>query len=713
MATDICDECRRMAAWICESNSEMVGEKNIWQDSNPSNEFPRSGRHPLVLESAAPGCRSCVLIHRAASQRMAIAIDPYVMRTIQGKEISTGLAIKTEYAELQTPGSEIKQGKVLDRLILRSSSAYLHENLAEFGVRTMQTSAAIHSSVNNRLNARSPDLDLVSQWVKHCADNHSSCLATTGAGGGPPSRLLHIAGPKLCLVDWGEKRGPCQYIALSYCWGMVHPIKTTRASVASHRQGVDIESLPRTFRDVITVAQKLHVSYIWIDSLCIIQDDVQDWEAECPRMGDVYRNAFLVVAASDATDSTVGFLHSYCDHSLDSGQVVSLPCPKCSASRPNLEAEATSFFIEALPANPLTIRPQDKPRHLATRGWAFQERLLASRYLSVSSRNMEWECGECVQKDELHHPRSHSTWPDRKANYKLTRRLPGSEDDVIWDHELHEDWLRILCVYSSCNLTHSSDRLPAFSGTAQLFSSQFSVRGRYLAGIWEQWFLPDLLWSRSRSDILKTMSRKEPSSGISSAVYPQRAQDPSPSWSWVSVTFPIEHPTVDLSAYVFHSAVLDCQTDLRGIDPFGRVQGGRLTMNGWIAPVQLQPPRPGYKEETMMGGVWCYRKDASKVMRAGIKLDGPLPVLASESSESSELFLFLMAEVKSPGGYRVKPDWYALALQKISSDGAMDRSKPVYKRIGLVQVFSPRFERYGARDWFSFKEADKATVEIL
>ncbi|KAK3688895.1 heterokaryon incompatibility protein-domain-containing protein [Podospora appendiculata] len=310
MATKICDECRRMAAWMCESNSQMVGETNVWQDSLPSNEFPRSARHPLVLEPAALGCSLCVLIHRAASEKMAITLDP-------------------------REGSE-------------STSA-------------------------------------------HCC-------------------------PKLSLIDWGDRRGPCKYVALSYSWGMVHPIKTTRASVALHRQGVDIESLPRTFRDVVTVARHLHVNFIWIDSLCIVQDDVRDWETECPRMGDVYRNAFLVVAASDAPDSTVGFLNRYCDHSLDFGQMVSLPCPKCSTAYPNMGADETSFFIEALPADPRVIQPRHKTRHLATRGWAFQERLLASRYLSVSSRNMEWECGECVQKDELHYPRSHSTWPDRKAN---------------------------------------------------------------------------------------------------------------------------------------------------------------------------------------------------------------------------------------------------------------------------------------------------------
>jgi hypothetical protein len=101
-------------------------------------------------------------------------------------------------------------------------------------------------------------------------------------------RLVHTIGQK------------GNYIALSHCWGSTNLIRTTTRTLSTHEEGILITDLPKTFRDAISICRYLKVQFLWIDSLCIIQDDEQDWEREASRMADVYANAYLTIAASAA-----------------------------------------------------------------------------------------------------------------------------------------------------------------------------------------------------------------------------------------------------------------------------------------------------------------------------------------------------------------------------------------------------------------------------
>jgi hypothetical protein len=99
-----------------------------------------------------------------------------------------------------------------------------------------------------------------------------------------------------------------KYAALSYCWGTDKVLKTTRDSLDQFTKEIDWAGLPWTFQDAVTVACKLSIQYLWIDSLCIIQDSTEGWETESAKMGYYYERAFITITASSCASADVSFL---------------------------------------------------------------------------------------------------------------------------------------------------------------------------------------------------------------------------------------------------------------------------------------------------------------------------------------------------------------------------------------------------------------------
>jgi hypothetical protein len=98
-------------------------------------------------------------------------------------------------------------------------------------------------------------------------------------------------------------------VALSHCWGGPEfPIPCTlEASSKIHTKvGLRYAELPKTFRDAIDVTRAMGYEYLWIDSLCIIQDSADDWKKEARRMAIIYDNAVFTIAAMDAENSSHG-----------------------------------------------------------------------------------------------------------------------------------------------------------------------------------------------------------------------------------------------------------------------------------------------------------------------------------------------------------------------------------------------------------------------
>jgi hypothetical protein len=134
-------------------------------------------------------------------------------------------------------------------------------------------------------------------------------------------------------------------------------------------------SLPRLFRDTIKICRMLQVKYLWIDKLCIIQHDENDWASEGSRMAQIYEGSFLTVGATISNNDT---------EPLFFNDNIQNPNPKSSTGR---RADGTSYTVHF--RIPFNYHPADGPSPypdleelpLMTRAWIYQERLLAPRIL--------------------------------------------------------------------------------------------------------------------------------------------------------------------------------------------------------------------------------------------------------------------------------------------------------------------------------------------
>ena len=199
-----------------------------------------------------------------------------------------------------------------------------------------------------------------------------------------PTRLLDgMASDGPATVRLIESRGFVNagpYSALSHCWGGTSPIKLTKNSIHALRKGLDLSELPETFQHAILIARFISIRYLWIDSLCIVQDSYQDWERESCLMKDVYKNALLTIAATGAVDSTMG---CFFEQDVDAVSTISISVcwyPKVHGTFTICDSDIWDGNVFASPLN--------------QRASVVQERLLSPRILRLGRDQIAWECQE-------------------------------------------------------------------------------------------------------------------------------------------------------------------------------------------------------------------------------------------------------------------------------------------------------------------------------
>ncbi|KAH9234952.1 hypothetical protein K456DRAFT_35088 [Colletotrichum gloeosporioides 23] len=221
---------------------------------------------------------------------------------------------------------------------------------------------------------------ITQKLLGNCLEHHTSCgLSVTQQPETVelPSRVIslqHDAGVLSAkLIETKGLKGT--YCALSHCWGPEdkHPPKTTRGNISNHLASIPWSELPSTFRDALNLVSALGFKYLWIDSLCIIQDDKKDWEHEAVRMSSVYRKAFLVIAAVNSKDSTEG---------LVGPQLLppTFQCPITVHNGPDQSIQQANILPIPGGSNPSIEGP------LRERAWAFQEWYLGRRIVFSRQR---------------------------------------------------------------------------------------------------------------------------------------------------------------------------------------------------------------------------------------------------------------------------------------------------------------------------------------
>jgi hypothetical protein len=131
-------------------------------------------------------------------------------------------------------------------------------------------------------------LSTAEEWIRDCSHGHIRCSSDDLQP--LPTRILEIVNqepvPYIRLCEKRSEMG--RYIAVSHCWGGSASIQLTKQTLNDYQKGTAWSILPPLFQDIVSVAANLSIQYVWIDSLCIIQDDRSDWHRESKRMTSVY-----------------------------------------------------------------------------------------------------------------------------------------------------------------------------------------------------------------------------------------------------------------------------------------------------------------------------------------------------------------------------------------------------------------------------------------
>lgn len=399
----------------------------------------------------------------------------------------------------------------------------------------------------------------INGWINDCT-HYEKCTSL-------PTRLIDVGGrsglqnPRLVLTEDHAPLAPSadawRYIALSYVWGSEPPTTTTKESLSARTTEIDFATLPQLFKDTILLSRRLGINYVWIDSLCIIQDDLDDWEKESAEMLNIYRQAYVTFIALNGESSHDGFLRR-----------VPEPCAVIPYTLPS--GITVSYGLRENKRED-RLRGEIWASKWGTRGWTFQEELFSSRKLYFG-QTMFFECSK-DQKQEI----ARDNFLPRSLNYEAAFQhyTDGTDMDYtrFWDSKVIQ--------YANRQFTKPTDRLPALSSWAKFIANK--VNDEYLAGLWKKDLLRELHWvildPNLSLDEFKRKLKKPGEPGYEA-----------PSWSWCRWTSAGSESMS--SNYVAHHPVcriIEAKTEVQGKNPFGRVSGGHLIVSGSLLASPFNP----------------------------------------------------------------------------------------------------------------------------
>lgn len=353
---------------------------------------------------------------------------------------------------------------------------------------------------------------------KTCAEEHEECNKARDANW-LPTRLIDVGEG---LADTGTVRlvltkdleRSTGYCTLSHCWGTKEFLKLKQENLDSFISEIPIESLPKTFRDSLFVARKLGLRYIWIDSICIIQDDPNDWLNEASQMHEVYANSLCNICATGSQDSSGGLFVDRDPTAFRS----------CDVRIPWL-GDGGRFRLYDL----VMWRTEVIEAPLNRRAWVVQEHLLSPRQLHFGSLQILWECLHASAAEQFPHglPKAipNLSHASRQQLHNIRYNANDDGDAAAASRErtvMHSSWSTIVERYMQCSLSHACDKVIAFSGIARRFEA--IMKDECVAGLWRENMENGLLWHVE-------YCRQAGDSAPSTRPSPYRA----PSFSWMSV----------------------------------------------------------------------------------------------------------------------------------------------------------------------------------
>ncbi|OCL06724.1 HET-domain-containing protein, partial [Glonium stellatum] len=527
-------------------------------------------------------------------------------------------------------------------------------------------------------------------WISECDNQHKNCPKLESVI--LPTRLIDVSvpGKPFLYVSGLEETGA--YASLSYCWGGPQPFKTTLENIEEYQKILPESELPQTIRDAITASHQLGFQFLWIDSLCIIQNSSTDVEKEIARMQEIYKNSAVTIAAANADKCSDGFLYERPSSSLEF--CIPFPCGE--------DGQGAVFLRD------WDVGKWREP--LSERAWTFQEMTLSPRVLIYGAKQLYWRCPTAFYADggdmtwDNYCDRTststlQSTWTFFKENLR-----PKEPSYSLTDGKRRRSWINIVNDYTRRKLSVQDDKLLALSGIATEFHNSFGWS--YLAGLWKESLTDDLMWRRAKPDPdLHPLSYR------------------APSWSWVSCYGAISYDDPNEAFYDGHvkrsyvmarrvvAEIISCQTSLFSTDvPFGRVIDGKLTLRAPLKHAEMEcltdyigslvgsgstaSTNMGNAERPSVGHVWL---DGPK----GVNKEQQSPISQDKKRSSSPVFCLI---VQFKGKSDTEMFAQGLVLKQVSAED--DSQGQLYRRVGLFECSDSVEEAF-------FENCPEHTVVII
>ncbi|RDW59150.1 hypothetical protein BP5796_12074 [Coleophoma crateriformis] len=368
-----------------------------------------------------------------------------------------------------------------------------------------------------------------------------------------------------------------RYLALSHRWGPLesqqHMLMTKTKTIDKLCRKIPLYSFPTTFRHAIEVTRSLGVQYIWIDSLCIVQDSMQDWEVEATRMGDIFENAYATLFAERAENCADGLFQTSEDRYSLTRWIREIDyCDPQTHEKHQILVSWPSYYPHSLQEAFCMV---EKPvSYLQNRGWVMQEEILSRRKVCFSAAELHWQCKsmsqcECDLRSTVDPNFIRNLLWTPRGDGSVTRGLSASDRSARKATGLNKAWKSLIELYTRREFTNERDKLPALAGIASKFGRE---PHDYWAGIWRQDAHDQLLWH-----------------GLNLTNAPCRRHKPyyAPSWSWAAlqggIIFCAFNDRHKKTKRIWDIKDGSCQPS--GENPMGLVSTGMLRIQSKAAPV--------------------------------------------------------------------------------------------------------------------------------
>jgi hypothetical protein len=555
---ELCEQCGRFAkewkvtSWLQERREQPV----------PS--WPASRMCSVTqLAQSAKGCHLCRFVLASLERRSDIlgvrsfdGLNVYLKAHTKNGVISSVAALLAT----KEPVGE-GEGKHFASFMLGTYHGELHDvymrcHQLMHPDRDPQTGAFNGNIIAREIPVRANDnVFKAKQWLQTCLHIHTECREfhanTVRDPHQRPTRVLEITSKGLRLRCDMQAQS-FEYLVLSYMWGTNHTqqLRLLQANLQAFQREIPRAKFEASdiYKEAIRVTLALGYRYLWIDSLCIIQDSDPDWDYEACRMAIVYGNAVCNLAFlfpphySPAKPTT-----------RDDPRVWN-PCilRPATSSRPGVYIEHMKTELRNDFQNDERYTDWLVQRNwpLFNRAWTFQEYLLSPRTLLIGHKNLMWQCSTLFY-DELLGPiaQPQDTTPtdpkrgkDRgKSRYfpssiRLIKKATSFSDPAVLS--FMQDWQNVVNEYRSRSLSCSKDRIIAFAGIARAFSTLGKLT--YLGGLWKEVLPIALLWYMDRKPPpLVRRENQMPKGELPLSTWTLEVSETvahtAPSWSWFSI----------------------------------------------------------------------------------------------------------------------------------------------------------------------------------